>query len=277
MLELYISYPLKIDFKDLRGKSRKYIDEKLKGKVTGKEDNSLPPPLKFIPPCVSLKDMKPIMIINQLNKILGVSEENAKKFYDMGVRSVEQLRKSCRKFDLNYIQLNGCCYYDDLICPISEEEEESWRDFFMDVIQELKFPVLSTVVRSRPNGIHSRLETFICIFDKDIKNSAQVIVDHISPHIPNNEAIMEAINRENYVRFKCIIYNNAFEKHIILDITIYDPSIHPYPILRDISGDLSKLGYELRDDSVWKDGNKLNYRKVLGRDNASSVEEIILL
>jgi len=267
---------MQIDFASLRGANRKTICDRLRGEVMIVNDDKLPPPLKIKKSAVSLKDLKPSIIVNQLKKVLGISKEDADIFYSRGARSVDQLCKFADKFDLNVTQLNGCLYYDDLMMPIVEDEELKLEKQFLEAANDIKSPLLSTVIRSRPNGIHSRLEVLICVYKNECVECMQQIIDFISPYIPNEMAMIEINNNNSYSRVKCIILSESAEKHIILDLTIYQPDIHPYPVLRDIAEELLETGYILEDDGVWKNGQKLSYRKMLGRDNASSYEEIIM-
>jgi hypothetical protein len=278
MLELYISYPTKVDFKSLRGLSRSDISSKLRGVIINGSKKQLPPPMSIKTNIVTLRDIKPTIIISEFSKILGVSRDRAIELYEKGARSVDQLKRDAKKYDLNIIQMNGCVYYDDLLYPITESENLDWIDRFSALFLKIEYPVLSSITQSRPNGAHSRMEVLLCIYHLQISSTTQFIIDNMSSHIPPNDiSIMEVSNTEHLSRVKCIIKSPITDKHMILDLSVYSPVIHPYPLLRDQKIILCEKGYDLTDYGVIKDDVKINYRSVLGRDNASCYEEILMM
>lgn len=279
MLEIHVSYPKHVDFNSLKKLSEKDIYKELGGKVMS--TTSLPPPILLRRKVESLHDIKPSVVIKQFTKILGVDDTLAARFYTIGARTIEELVKDPRKYSLNVTQLNGCLYYEDLLYPVSVAEEAMWVGMYTHIIDDVRDTILSTVVQSRPNGYHARIEVLICVITDNILSVMQQVIDSLTPYIPDMKAsIMEVSNtpigdRNMMTRVKCITQTPGSKKHNIQDITIYSPVFHPYPLLRTDKGEASAAGYDLKDDGVWKDGKPVSFRKRYGRDNAMSLEEII--
>lgn len=274
MLKIHIEEPTKLDFNKMKNMSKTEMNNCMKGKIVS---NIKAPSIK-LKKTTSLQLVKPQITINRFTHILGVDKETANEYYNRGARSIEELVKDCKKYELNLIQLNGCLYFNDLITPITQEEESLWIEFMKKNINVIDEPILSTIVQSRPNGIHSRIEVMLCVTNNCLQIMSGIF-DRMGREnsVPNGmESLFEIYNDNvencsiSRIKSVCCIDN----KHIIFDITIYLPQHHPFPLLREYRPELIDSGYDLKDTGLFKDDKKILFRDMLGRDNPANINEI---
>lgn len=214
------------------------------------------------------------------------------QLYEAGARTIDDLVKHPDKYGLNLIERNGAIHFEDLLNPITVNEEGSWRALFQEKVLELPHIILNNHIESRESGIHSRMEVTICLIGPYLDIMAEFL-NKINQFIPDGmDSVFETFNDYNEVSGTCHIARARVicslpspertgrprkNKSVIVDLTFYSPIFHPFPILRHLKEFITPP-FILNDFGLFgEDGIKLNGRKVLGRDNPHSLEEIEMI
>lgn len=273
MLNVYVVKPTRIDFNKMRD-GEKTLLESFQGKIVS---NKALPQIKLRTKPKSLDVTIPQTIVAKFSHILGVHNERAKELYELGARNLDSLLKNHKKYKLSLTELNGCIYFDQLITPITDENERRWGEHFHKSFLKLNCHVVSSNVWSRPNGIHSRMEVMICV-----TSECSVLMDEyleiVKGGLPDGgdsvfERYVDHDSDSSLCRIRAI-YSFTLEECFILDITIYRPEFHPYPLLRCLRETYESTGYHLSDFGIDGPNGPLSGRELFGRDNLLSKEEI---
>lgn len=296
MIDACVVVPSKIDGTKLKSLNNEDRTKVLSGHL--KSDSN---PLLEIPTTKrSIVSVRPKAIINNFSNIMGVTPEQAKDYYNLGARSVEELERNHRRFKLNATQLLGCKYYNNILTPITEIEEIYWKNFIYERVNTLPYHIFDSNIQSRPMGIHSRIEVCICVTGVSSSVAMSALFDHFGPTIMSDTMHMYEIynyphddeSPKELTRIKTMgnIHDmimesgletaNVIDRKVLIDITIYQPQFYPYPSFRQNRSEWESLGYIVTDVGLMvldEDGtsmNKANFRDCLGRDNPSNIEEI---
>lgn len=218
--------------------------------------------------------------LSEIVSIFGVTPERAEEFHKMGCRRIEHLSNI---EDLNRAEVIGIRYHYDLIQTITEDHVRAWNVKLTDgLLRNFKSSVYSFMMRSRDHGVHSRIEVLIETDGDHRTEMINVITEYCDDviSIDGDDKCHETItlnHHDQYTRYKCISRLTSFP-HVILDITIYDTSIEPYPKFREFNGDIEKLGVVMTDAGI-KGDNEDNIRMWMrmnyGSDKPKSLEELM--
>lgn len=227
----------------------------------------------------TLNQTLPKSIITRFTHILGVNESKAKSLFEAGARTIDDLIKNPILYDLNKIQKNGAKHFADLLAPIKDEEEAIWRSILIKPILKFNCTVLLNIIESRPSGIHSRIEVIVCTTGSCPK-LMRTYLEHIIDFIPNKQdSVFESLVNPDLIARNRLIINSPENnlKAVILDVTIYNPALHPFPFMRELKEEIPE-GYKLSDLGLFdKNNRQINGRMILGFDNPRNLEEILSL
>ena len=278
MLQLHVNQPTTLDLNALRDKAIT-VNDAFKGKIVTM--NTLPP-IKLKKSATSLHVTKPRTIVSRFTHILGVNQDTAEEMYRQGARTVDELIKDYKKYNITSTQMNGCLYFNDLLTPITDIEEDEWKGYLSSIIVALDedIRISSCHVKSRPNGIHSRIEFLLCV-DGNCLDTMMQLFTLMESHIPDGMRSIFESHNDNKEDGKCTISRIKsiavlMDKHIILDVTVYHNRHHPYPLLRDMRMEVEERGWMIDDEGLYNEtGKRVSFRPLYGRDNAQSTEEVI--
>lgn len=279
MLDIFITEDKKIDILSIKNKEKSFEDIFF-GKIVNM--NNIPlPPLK-LKNSSKITNIIPQNIIRRFSNILGVNDARATELFKLGARSIEDLVENYKQYKLNRRELNGCLYFNNLLTEITKQDELDWTHFLTNFIFLLDTHIISSYITSRPDGIHSRIETLICVTgncSECMDDLVDSLIDHF-PYDPDMNILeIDSDGKANgkHSRIKCVLKNevNGVDKIAINDITVYSIIYHPFPLLREYRSDIEELGYALNDKGFYdKCGNLLSLRTFIGRDNPSSIDDI---
>ncbi|XP_070541443.1 DNA nucleotidylexotransferase-like isoform X2 [Ptychodera flava] len=87
--------------------------------------------------------------------VYGCGPVTARKWYDMGCRTLQDLKKS-EKISLSKDQIKGLEYYDDLQVPVTKVEAEALRNFIIEELNqisgELSVLITGGFIRGKDSG-----------------------------------------------------------------------------------------------------------------------------